>query len=306
MNVLVTGGLGFIGSHLVDQLIQNGFQVFIVDNLSSGSLQNLNSKAKFYHVDILDIEKMKLIFEDVKPVAVFHMAAQIDVQTSIIEPSFDAQNNIIGTINILECCKNYKSKLIYSSSAAVYGTPSYLPVNEKHTPQPLSNYGISKFTPELYIQCYAKLYYLHYTILRYANVYGPRQVAHGEGGVISIFIDKMIQGKSPTIYGDGTQTRDFIYVEDIVSANLAALELGKNKIYNISTNNQISVTNLFHLMKQILNTEIIPIFKTERLGDIKNSCLDNTLAKAELKWHSKFSITEGLIKTCQYFESNNR
>jgi UDP-glucose 4-epimerase len=300
MNIIVTGGLGFIGSHIVDRLVQEGFHAYIIDNLSTGNMNNLHPKAKFYQIDILDLENLKSIFAEVKPVAVFHLAAQIDVQKSIQLPNFDAQNNIIGTLNILECCKIYQSRLIYSSSAAVYGTPHYLPVDEKHPIQPLSNYGISKFTPELYIKSYAKLYNLKYVILRYANAYGPRQMAYGEGGVISIFIDKMIHDESPTIFGMGAQTRDFIFVKDVVSANLAALNSGENCTCNISTNQRISVLDLFKSINQILNKKLVPIFKAERLGDIDHSCLDNSLSKVILNWQPKFTITEGLKETCHY------
>jgi len=300
MNVIVTGGSGFIGSNLVDRLIKEGFDTYVIDNLSTGKRQFLNPRAKFYQADILDKQRMKLIFEEVKPSAVFHLAAQIDVQSSIQNPALDAQINILGTINMIELCKAYKSKLIYSSSAAIYGTPVHLPVSEQHQIEPLSNYGISKYTPELYIRCYAQLYNLKYTILRYANVYGPRQLPKGEGGVISIFTNKIINNEIPSIYGDGTQTRDFIYVKDVVSANLAALKADQNGTYNISTNTRISINELIEIINRIVNKKIVPEYKEERLGDITDSCLDNQLAKQELNWQPRFSITEGLTKTCQF------
>lgn len=302
MNVIVTGGAGFIGSNLVDRLIKEGFDTYIIDNLSTGKQQFLNPRATFYQSDILDVKKMERIFEEVKPTAVFHLAAQIDIQTSIHNPVIDAQINIIGTMNILELCKEYNCKLIYSSSAAIYGTPLYLPVCEQHLIQPVSNYGISKYTPELYIRCYAQLYNVKYTILRYSNVYGPRQMPKGEGGVISIFIDKMIKNETPVIFGDGNQTRDFIYVEDIVSANLTALKEEKNGTYNISTNKQISINELIEKINCILNKHIVPVYKQDRLGDIDHSCLDNQLAEQELNWKPEYSIIEGLTKTCQFNE----
>ncbi|MBW3496781.1 NAD-dependent epimerase/dehydratase family protein [Bacillus sp. FDAARGOS_1420] len=299
MKVIVTGGSGFIGSNLVDRLIEESFDTSVIDNLSTGKRQFLNPKARFYEADILDIQKMKLIFEEVKPEAVFHLAAQIDVQTSIKNPIIDAQINILGTINIIELCKIYNSKLIYSSSAAVYGPPLYLPVSELHPINPISNYGISKYTPELFIRSYAQLYDVKSTILRYSNVYGPRQMPKGEGGVISIFISKMLNNEIPTIYGDGKQTRDFIYVEDVVSANLFALKVGKNGTYNISTNKRLSINEVHELINGILNKNIPPEYKPVRIGDITHSCLDNQQAKINLNWEPRYSITEGLTKTCQ-------
>jgi UDP-glucose 4-epimerase len=303
MNVIVTGGAGFIGSNLVDWLINEGFDTYVIDNLSTGKRQFLNPRAKFYQSDILDLQKMKEIFEEVKPKAVFHLAAQIDVQTSIHKPGLDAQMNILGTINIIELCKTYNSKLIYSSSAAVYGTPLNLPVCEQHPIHPLSNYGISKYTPELYIRCYAKLYNVKYTILRYANVYGPRQMPKGEGGVISIFINKIMNNEIPVVFGDGENTRDFIYVEDVVTANLAALKTENSGTYNISTNKRLSINKLIEIINTILNKKVFPEYKVERVGDINHSCLDNQLAKMELNWQPRSSIIDGLTKTCQFYQN---
>ena len=304
MKVIVTGGCGFIGSNLVDRLIKEGFDTYVIDNLSTGKIEFLNPRAKFYQSDILDIQKMKSIFDDVKPNAVFHLAAQIDVQASIRNPEQDANINILGSINLIELCKAYKSKLIYSSSAAVYGTPLYLPVCEQHLIKPLSNYGISKYTPELYIRCYAQLYNLKFIILRYSNVYGPRQKLTGEGGVISIFINKMINDETPLIFGDGQQTRDFIYVEDVVSANLAALKAEKSGTYNISSNKRISINELIGKINNNLNKNIVPEYKQGRIGDIDHSCLDNQLAKTELNWQPNYTIIDGITKTCRFNEKN--
>ena len=302
MKVIVTGGCGFIGSNLVDRLITEGFDTYVIDNLSTGNKQLLNPRAKFFQFDILDLQKMQFIFKEVRPKAVFHLAAQIDVQASIQNPTHDAQINILGSIHLIELCKTYKSKLIYSSSAAVYGAPLYLPICEKHLIHPLSNYGISKYTPEQYIRSYSQLYNVKYTILRYSNVYGPRQMPKGEGGVISIFINKMINDEIPAIFGDGKQTRDFIYVEDVVSANLAALNAEKNGTYNISSNKPISINELIKKINSILNKNIVPVYKQERIGDIEHSCLDNQLAKTELYWQPKYSIVEGISKTCKFIK----
>ena len=212
MEVLVTGGAGFIGSNIVDGLIEADHQVIVVDNLSTGKKENLNEQAEFYNLDLED-QELKEIFRENEISHVIHHAAQIDVQHSIKDPLFDAQNNILSTINLLECCRAYNvKKIIYASSAAVYGEPDYLPVDEDHPIKAMSPYGISKHTPEHYIKMYSELYNLKYTIFRYANVYGPRQDPKGEGGVVSIFVDKMLAEERPVIFGDGQQTRDFVLI----------------------------------------------------------------------------------------------
>lgn len=301
MKILITGGAGFIASHIVDKLIELNHSVIVVDNLSSGKKCHLSPRVKFYQADLLD-ESLHDIIQNESPEIVIHHAAQIDVQTSLRNPSFDATVNINGTIQLLEAIKTAGvRKMIYASSAAVYGTPLYLPVNENHPVQPLSFYGISKHTPEHYIQVYSTLYGLDYTILRYANVYGTRQDPQGEGGVVSIFIDKLLNGEQPIIYGDGEQTRDFIYVQDIVEANVAALSRGSRSIYNISCNQQTTVNELLLSMCRILNQPYAPEYKPAREGDIVNSCLDNTTAIKELNWLPKYSLQDGLRETCEYY-----
>ncbi|MCT4619064.1 MAG: NAD-dependent epimerase/dehydratase family protein [Marinisporobacter sp.] len=301
MKVLVTGGAGFIGSHVVDKLVENGDEVVIIDNLSTGSMDNVNEKAVFYEEDIRNKEIEK-IFDREKPEVVIHHAAQIDIQKSIKDPIFDGNVNILGTINILENCKKYDvKKIIYASSAAVYGTPRYLPVDEAHIVAPISYYGISKHTPEHYIKVYSELYDIKYTILRYANVYGVRQDPKGEGGVVSIFLDMLLNGKNPTIFGDGEQTRDYIYVEDIANANVKSLKLGDNEICNISTNKKTTVTELFNMMREILKSDCYAIYGDERKGDIKHSTLNNQKAMKLLSWESGYSIGRGLEKTVEYY-----
>ncbi|MGH4139625.1 NAD-dependent epimerase/dehydratase family protein [Clostridium sp.] len=303
MRVLVTGGAGFIASHIVDELIELDYDVFIVDNLSAGNERNINQKAKFYKCDITEIDTLKLVFKEERPEVVIHHAAQIDIQTSLKKPVFDAENNIVGTINILECCREFGvRKLIYPSSAAVYGEPKYLPVNEKHPVDPISFYGISKHTPEHYIKVYAQLYGFNYTIFRYANVYGLRQDPKGEGGVVSIFVDKLLNNETPFIFGDGEQTRDFIYVKDIARANIFALQKGDNEIMNISTNKEITVNELFKVMKNISGSKVDVIYKEERKGDILHSYLDNRRAKEKLDWKVEFSMEEGITETIEYYK----
>jgi UDP-glucose 4-epimerase len=304
MNILVTGGAGFIGSHIVDRLIDLGHSVSIIDNLSTGKISFLNQKADFYEYNILD-DGIDKVFETVRPEVVIHHAAQIDVQTSLKQPSLDASLNILGTIKLLESCKNHGiRKFIYASSAAVYGTPEYLPVDENHPIQPLSFYGISKHTPEHYIQAFSYLSGIDYTILRYANVYGIRQDPKGEGGVISIFIDKLLGGQTSSIYGDGEQTRDFIYVKDIVEANMAALEHGSKGIYNISNNKQTSINELLKLMSSLCDKSLSPNYLAPRAGDIIHSCLDNKAAIKALGWKPEYDLTTGLKETCEYYMEN--
>jgi UDP-glucose 4-epimerase len=301
MEVLVTGGAGFIGSNIVDGLIEAGHQVIVVDNLSTGKKENLNEQAEFYNLDLRD-QKLKEVFKENEISHVIHHAAQIDVQHSIQDPLSDAQNNILATINLLECCRAYKvKKIIYASSAAVYGEPDYLPVDEEHPIKAMSPYGISKHTPEHYIKMYNELYELKYTIFRYANVYGPRQDPKGEGGVVSIFVDKMLAEERPVIFGDGQQTRDFVHVYDIVKANLLALDNGDNILVNISTQSRDSVNDLVDHLNQILPYEIKAIYQEARKGDILHSSLANGKAKEQLGWTPGYDFKDGLKQTVGYY-----
>lgn len=302
MKVLVTGGAGFIGSHIVDHLIIDHYEVSVVDNLSTGKVENLNASAVFYQVDILDYKNLKKVFELEKPQYVIHHAAQTNVQQSIINPSFDAETNILGTINVLRCCVEFGTeKIVYASSAAIYGNPRYPGITEYHTVEPLSFYGVSKYTPEQYIKVFADLYQFDYTILRYANAYGTRQDPNGEAGVVSIFINKLLTRKQPVIFGDGTQTRDFIYVEDIALANLAALHLRGKHIINISTNQPTSLLELLEMMNKIYGSKMLPIYAMAKQGDIKASYLDNSKAQKLLSWEPQYTLFKGLTTTMEYY-----
>jgi len=301
MEVLVTGGAGFIGSNIVDGLIEEGHKVIVVDNLSTGKKEHLNEKAEFYQLDIID-QELEKVFEENSITHVIHHAAQIDVQHSIKNPLFDAHNNILGTINLLEISKGYEvEKIIYASSAAVYGEPDYLPVDEEHPIKAMSPYGITKHTPEHYIKMYSELYDLKYTIFRYSNVYGPRQDPKGEGGVVSIFVDKMLAEERPVIFGDGEQTRDFIHVYDIVKANLLALEKGDNILVNISTESKDSVNDLANYLNEILPYSLEAINEEARKGDILHSSLANGKAKELLGWIPDYDLRAGLEQTVEYY-----
>jgi UDP-glucose 4-epimerase len=303
VRVLVTGGAGFIASNIVDALIEQEHEVFILDNLSSGKLEHVNPKAKLFQMDITD-PGLHSIFIHCRPEIVIHHAAQIDVQTSLSHPLLDAKINILGTIALLEQCKiHHVHKIIYASSAAVYGDPEYLAVNEEHRLHPTSFYGISKQTPEHYIRVYSEIFNLDYTIFRYSNVYGIRQEPKGDGGVIRIFLDKLLHGLTPTIYGDGEQTRDFIYVKDIVAANLAALKEGSCSIFNISSDEQISINELLKKLNRLTGIKVKPHYRAARAGDIIHSRLANALAIRYLQWQPLYSIEEGLSETYDYYKN---
>lgn len=290
-NILITGGAGFIGSHVSDLLIQKGYNVVIVDNLSSGSNENLNKNAKFYNMDI-NSPQLEGVFAENKIDYVFHFAAQASVSFSTNNPTEDATENIMGSINVLKCSKKYNvKKFMTISTAAVYGLPEYLPVDEKHPVTCLSFYGLSKLTMEKYTQ----LFGIDYIIFRFANVYGPRQSAHGEAGVVAIFADKMRNNEEITINGDGEQTRDFVFVEDIAKVCLAAIQSDvKNEIINVSTAQAISINKLYEAMSKKYNYNKSAIHGQERIGDIKHSILDNKKCKNLLGLVPQTSIDDGL------------
>jgi UDP-glucose 4-epimerase len=305
MKVLVTGGAGFIGSHIVDQVLAGGHHVVIIDNMSSGKETNLHPEAAFYRLD-MENPQVKDIFAQEKPDIVIHQAAQTVVQTSVKEPVYDAHMNILGTINLLEAARLHGvKKFIYASSAAVYGDPNYVPIDEKHAVEPSSGYGISKYTPEQYLRVYQHMYGLDYTILRYANVYGIRQDPHGEGGVVSIFIDKAIGQQPFIIFGDGEQTRDYIYVEDVARANVAALEDGGGEIFNIGTGVHTTLNELVTKLQQISGHSEQTIYEPERLGDIKHSYFTVEKATRVLHWSPTVSLAEGLEKTYQFYSGKH-
>jgi UDP-glucose 4-epimerase len=299
--IVVTGGAGFIGSHIVDRCIAEGYQTVVIDNLSTGKINNVNPGAVFYKADIRT-DKIHDIFEKERPDIVIHHAAQIDVQKSIHNPFEDAGINISGTVNLLKAAVGSGvRKFIYASSAAVYGSPEFLPVTEQHAKVPISFYGVSKYVPEYYIQTFAGLYDLEYVILRYANVYGIRQDPKGEGGVISIFLDRMLKGESITVFGDGSQTRDFIYVGDVAEANLKAVRYGRNAVCNIGTGENVSLNELIGIFEDVGQREQNVLYGNTRKGDIIHSCLANTEALEKLQWQPQTTLREGLTRTFAYY-----
>ena len=304
--ILVTGGAGFIGSPTVDLLVSKGYNVTVLDNLSTGSRRNINKKAKFIHDDILNISKYAGKLKGVS--AVMHCAAQISVNDSLKNPSNDANINILGSLRLLEFCRKLDiKKFVFSSSAAVYGNipPNKLPVKESQNKNPESPYAISKRAVEMYIGFYSKTSGLDCTSLRYSNVYGPRQTYHGEAGVVTVFINGLLKEKKPVGFGDGKQTRDFVYVGDVAIANLKALNKKASfKKINISTATQISINDLLLTIVGLLGKGTKPDYKAERKGEIKFSSLSTGVAKKELGWKPVVSLEEGLRKTIRWFNGN--
>lgn len=304
MNILVTGGAGFIGSHLVDALIDAGHTVTVIDNLSTGSKEHLNDKAIFYEEDIRDRAKMVAIFQAGKFDIVFHEAAQTLVPYSMEHPAEDADLNVMGLISILDQCRTYGvKKFIFSSSAAIYGDNPHVPIKEDEPLQPTSFYGLTKVVAEKYIQLYHDVFGLNYAILRYSNVYGERQGSHGEGGVVYIFSRDLAHGENLTIFGDGEQTRDFIYVKDVVGANLAAMDTTVQPgIYNISTQIETTINALKEILLYLSRVPVSVSYQDARSGDIFRSALHNGKAKECLAWHPKTKLLPGLQATYTYFE----
>jgi UDP-glucose 4-epimerase len=304
VNILVTGGAGFIGSHVVDLYLEHGHRVAVVDDLSTGHRRNLNPRATFYEADIRS-PGMASIFELEKPEIVNHHAAQMDVRRSVAEPVLDADINILGSLNLLECARRsgVKQVVYISSGGAVYGEPEYLPCDEAHPINPICQYGASKHTVEHYLFLYRTLYGLDYTILRYPNVYGPRQDPHGEAGVVAIFTGQMLADQPVTINGDGEQVRDFVYVGDCAQANLQAVQRANGAgIYNLGTGSGASVNEVFRTLKDITGYRRDPIYGPAKLGETRRIYLDASRAAAELGWGVKTGLEEGLRATVRHFQ----
>jgi len=321
--VLVSGGAGFIGSHIVDLLIEENFNVVVVDNLSSGREENINPKAKFYKIDITQEDKLEQVFKEEKPDYLIHQAAQISVSFAVRDPSFDARVNVLGSLNLLNFAAKYQNKGIVfaSSGGTIYGEPESFPIREDCPFQPRSPYGISKVAVEYYLKFYSQNYGLNYVSLRYSNVYGPRQESQGEAGVIAIFIEKMLKGEIPTINGDGEYIRDYIYVQDVARANLLALknmlkllkvnsEKKRQKgevldsrlnCFNVGTGIGVTVNELFTLLKEIIQFPYPANYGPARPGDLRKNILDNQLIKKVWGWQPEVVLSAGLKKTIDWF-----
>lgn len=301
MKVLVTGGAGFIGSHIVDALLEQGIEVVVVDNLSTGFHCNVNPNASFYPVSILD-RKLKRIFRVERPDVVIHEAAQTIISHSIQDPISDARINILGSLNVLANCVKFNvSKVIYASSCAIYGSPQYIPLTEDHPLNAISPYGVSKQTVERYLFTYHNTFGLDYCALRYSNVYGPRQNCRGEAGVVAIFARQMLSGQQPKIYGNGSKTRSYIYVGDVVRANLMGLSAKKCGVFNIGTTEETSDRSIFDLVSRACSYNNSPKYIDERPGDIRRMCLNSTKAARDLNWAPEMALEEGITETIRYY-----
>lgn len=306
MKVLVTGGAGFIASHVADAYIAAGHDVAIVDDLSRGFRNNVNARARFYQGDVRDREFLESVFQREKPDAVNHHAAQMDVRRGVQEPIFDASVNILGSINVLDACVAHKvQRVIYISTAgAAYGEPKEMPVCEGDPINPITPYGISKHTVEHYLFTYRVLYGLTYVVLRYGNVYGPRQSSKGEAGVFAIFCERILGGVRPVIYGDGSKIRDYVYIEDVARANVLALERGTGEIFNIANGVATTDYEVFRVVRDGLGLRNLePDYVPVRPGEIDRIYLNISKAERLLGWRAAVSLEEGARRTVAFFKN---
>jgi UDP-glucose 4-epimerase len=303
MKIMVTGGAGFIGSHVTDMLIEAGHQVVVVDNLSTGRRSNLNPHAAFYEMDIRSPE-MERVFMQEKPEVICHHAAQMDVRRSMDDPLFDADVNIIGSIKLAQLAVRHGTrKFIHiSSGGAAYGEPEYLPCDEDHPIKPLCHYGVSKYTFELYLHVFNANYNLDYSVIRYPNVYGPRQDPYGEAGVIAIFTGRMLRGENVTINGSGEQVRDYVYVTDCARSNLMLLEQGSAHVYNLGYGIGTTVNEIFQQLKNITGYTKPAFYGPAMVGETFKIYLNAKRAESEFGWRPTIPLEEGLKRTVDYFK----
>ena len=302
MRILVTGGAGFIGSHVVDRFIASGHEVAVLDDLSTGKREFVHPRAKFYEVDLTDAAATDRCLAEFRPEIVSHHAAQMDVRKSVADPIHDARVNILGTIALLQSCtRRGTRKVIYASTGgALYGEGRSLPATEQHPVNPESPYGASKHTVEHYLHLWKPLHGLDWTVLRYPNVYGPRQSPHGEAGVNAIFIGLMLNGERPRIFGSGEAVRDYLYVDDVVAANVLALDRASGEILNLGTGVPVSVNDIVRELNRILGSSLKPIYEPERPGEIQRIYLDASRAKQVMGWTPTVTFADGLRRTVEW------
>ncbi len=308
MRVLVTGAAGFIGSHTVEALFKAGADdVAALDDLSRGKRQNLDPRARFCQADIRDARAISGVFEREKPQALVHLAAQIDVRRSVADPVLDCQINLSGLLNLLEAGRRHGLRRVVfaSSGGTVYGEQLFFPCDEDHPCRPLSPYGVAKLAGEAYLHFYRAQYAIEYVALRYANVYGPRQDPHSEAGVVGIFCERLLSGAGTVIFGDGEQTRDYVFVEDVARANVAALERAGGRVLNIGTGVETSVNQLYRILGEVSGIERPPTFAAPREGEQRRSAIAPARAAAALDWRPQIALREGLERTFQYYLSRS-
>ncbi len=303
--ILVTGGAGFIGSHVVDGLVALKHKIIVVDDLSTGKKANLNKKANFIKLDIRS-KYLAEVFKKTKPEYVFHLAAQKSVKKSVLDPAADADINIIGSINLFECCRNLKvRKIIFSSTGgAIYGDTKVIPTPETQSELPISPYGVAKLAIEKYLYYYGQVFNLPYVILRYANVYGPRQDPEGEAGVVAIFLNRILTHRQPYINGHGRQTRDYVYVDDVVRSNLLSLKNGIRGTFNVGTGRETSVNELFEMIRKICHTNFLQKHRPALAGEQQRSCLSFKKINSKCGWKPRISLHNGLMATVNWFKNN--
>jgi UDP-glucose 4-epimerase len=306
MRILVTGGAGFIASHLTDRYLALGHQVAVLDNLSNGKRENLNSQAWFYEADLTEPDCVMAVVEEFRPDVISHHAAQASVALSVQQPRFDAETNVGGMVNLLTAAVTYgvRRVLYASTGGAIYGETDQLPTPEDHPLRPLSPYGCSKLCGEYYLSTWHRLHGLDYVIFRYGNVYGPRQDAHGEAGVVSIFARLMLDGAQPAIFGSGHKTRDYVYVGDVVEAGVRALDGPANDVFNIATSRPTTDQQVFDTIAAAVGYEGPPRYDPERLGDLQHSCLDNSKARQTLGWAPEVSFAAGVAQTVEWLRAH--
>jgi UDP-glucose 4-epimerase len=303
MKVMVTGGAGFIGSHVVDACLAEGYDVFVVDDLSTGKRENVNPQARLYVVDLRDVRSLEQVFAQERPEYICHLAAKANVREAMALPILYAEVNIIGSLALLEAARKYGcKKIVYASTGgAVYGEPEYLPVDENHPIKPLDPYGASKHHVEHYLYIYRTHYDLDFTILRFPNVYGPRQDPYGEAGVVAIFAMQMLNGKTPVINGSGEQERDFVYVTDVARANVLALTRGSGEIFNLGSGIGTSVNSIFAQLREITGSQCEEVHGPAKKGEVFRTYLSWEKAKAGLGWRAEIPLREGLERTVAHF-----
>lgn len=307
MKILVTGGAGFIGSHIVDAYVRDDHEVLVMDDLSAGHLEHVNPAARFFEADIRSEDAARIVIEE-KPEAINHHAAQIDVRNSVVEPVADIEINVAGTVNLLEAARRAGTRkaIFASTGGAMYGETREQPATETDPPRPVSHYGVSKWSCEQYFRLYADLYGLHYTVLRYPNVYGPRQNPQGESGVCAILAQALLQGERPVLRGDGLPVRDYVHVSDITRANVAALTMGDDETLNLGSGEGVSVRTLFETYQALIGTRIEPELAPLRLGELRQALISGDKARSVLGWSAQIALRDGLESVVAYLREGAR